>query len=183
MTSRQLMVLTYSNRLNYPMPFWTAWAHLILYGEEATRKAQKEGEDAAAAYEQEKQDIADGKILPPQPQAEKKPKVTKKGKAKKGNKNATETKKEVTAGAPKSNTGASKKRKQSADCDEPKKKAKPGRKPVLSTADKEALAPILAKGASRVSDQKLLLLYGAYTVSKRVYVAKSGVVSGSSGAI
>lgn len=28
-----------------------AWAHLILYGEEATRKAQKEGEDAVAAFD------------------------------------------------------------------------------------------------------------------------------------
>lgn len=34
--------------------FSSAWAHLILYGEEATRQAQKEGEEAAAAYEQEK---------------------------------------------------------------------------------------------------------------------------------
>lgn len=42
-----------------------AWAHLILYGEEATKQAQKEGEEAAAAYEQEKKDIAAGKIPPP----------------------------------------------------------------------------------------------------------------------
>jgi hypothetical protein len=154
----QLVVPTVSNHL-YLLRFFTAWAHLILYGEEATRKAQKEGEDAAAAYEQEKQDIADGKILPPPPKVEKKkPKATKKGKAKKGDKNATESKKEAAAGAPKADTGASKKRKQSADSDEPRKKAKPGRKPVLSTADKEALAPILAKGASRVSDQNFFVL-------------------------
>eukprot|EP00978_Attheya_sp_CCMP212_P011899 scaffold29586_cov48-Attheya_sp.AAC.2 len=58
-----------------------AWAHLILYGEEATRQAQKEGEDAAAAYEQEKKDIASGKIIipPPKPAKQKK----KKGPAKK----------------------------------------------------------------------------------------------------
>jgi len=42
-----------------------AWAHLILYGEEATQKAQREGEEAAAAWEQEKKDIADGKIIAP----------------------------------------------------------------------------------------------------------------------
>ena len=34
--------------------FITAWVHLILYGEEATRKAESEGEDAVAAFEQEK---------------------------------------------------------------------------------------------------------------------------------
>ena len=33
--------------------FITAWVHLILYGEEATQKAEGEGEDAVAAFEQE----------------------------------------------------------------------------------------------------------------------------------
>ena len=51
-----------------------AWAHLILYGEEATKQAQKEGEEAAAAYEQEKKDIAAGKIPPPPAKPEKKAK-------------------------------------------------------------------------------------------------------------
>ena len=64
-----------------------AWAHLILYGEEATKQAQKEGEEAAAAYEQEKKDIAAGKIPPPKakpqtkrkkPGPKKKKKTTKK---------------------------------------------------------------------------------------------------------
>mmetsp|Transcript_27369 Transcript_27369/g.41420 ORF Transcript_27369/g.41420 Transcript_27369/m.41420 type:complete len:1311 (-) Transcript_27369:149-4081(-) len=55
-----------------------AWAHLILYGEEATKKAQREGEEAAAAYEREKAAIAAGEILPPAPKPEKKKKVTKK---------------------------------------------------------------------------------------------------------
>jgi hypothetical protein len=55
-----------------------AWAHLILYGEEATRQAQKEGEEAAAAYEQEKKDIAAGKIPEPPPKPEKKNVVKKK---------------------------------------------------------------------------------------------------------
>jgi hypothetical protein len=49
-----------------------AWAHLILYGEEATKQAQKEGEEAAAAYEREKQDIAEGKISAPEIKTEKK---------------------------------------------------------------------------------------------------------------
>lgn len=39
-----------------------AWAHLVLYGEDATRQAQKEGEEAAAAYEQEKKDGVSGKL-------------------------------------------------------------------------------------------------------------------------
>ena len=54
--------------------FSLAWAHLILYGEEATKQAQKEGEEAAAAYYQEKKDIAEGKIPAAPPKAEKKPK-------------------------------------------------------------------------------------------------------------
>jgi hypothetical protein len=41
-----------------------AWAHLILYGEEATKKAQLEGEEAAAAYEREKAAMAAGEALP-----------------------------------------------------------------------------------------------------------------------
>lgn len=51
-----------------------AWAHLILYGEEATKRAQLEGEAAAAAFEQTEKDIAAGKILPPslKPAAKKK---------------------------------------------------------------------------------------------------------------
>ncbi len=54
---------------------------MILYGEEATRKAQREGEEAAAAYEQEKKDIAEGKIPPPTakpPKKKKKPGASKK---------------------------------------------------------------------------------------------------------
>jgi hypothetical protein len=54
-----------------------AWAHLILYGEEATEKAKKEGEEAVAAFEQEKKDIAAGKILAPTPQKASKPAQTK----------------------------------------------------------------------------------------------------------
>ena len=63
-----------------------AWAHLILYGEEATRKAQEEGEQAVAAYEQEQKDIAEGKIPVPAPTKTKKKKSTPR------TKNATSTK-------------------------------------------------------------------------------------------
>ena len=52
-----------------------AWAHLILYGEEATKLAQKEGEEAAAAYEQEQRDIAAGKMPEPAPKSETKKKA------------------------------------------------------------------------------------------------------------
>jgi len=53
-----------------------AWAHLILYGEEATKQAQREGEEAAAKFEQRKKDIALGKISPDQKPARKKKTVS-----------------------------------------------------------------------------------------------------------
>ena len=49
-----------------------AWAHLILYGEEATKQAQKAGEEAAAAYDREKKDIAEGKIPEKKPKSKSK---------------------------------------------------------------------------------------------------------------
>ena len=55
-----------------------AWAHLILYGEEATKKAQQEGEEAAAAYEKEMGANVAGQPLPPPPKPEKKATVAKK---------------------------------------------------------------------------------------------------------
>ncbi|KAL7534723.1 hypothetical protein ACHAXR_007024, partial [Thalassiosira sp. AJA248-18] len=51
-----------------------SWAHLILYGEDETKKAQLEGEEAAAAFEQQQKDIAEGKIPPPSPKPVKKKK-------------------------------------------------------------------------------------------------------------
>jgi hypothetical protein len=45
-----------------------------LYGEEATRKAQLEGEEAAAAFAQHERDVAEGKIPPPTPTMPKKKK-------------------------------------------------------------------------------------------------------------
>ncbi|CAB9526907.1 expressed unknown protein [Seminavis robusta] len=125
-----------------------AWAHLILYGAEATLKAQREGEEAAAAYEQEKKMIEEGKLVPPPPKADKKkPKTQRKPKEKKG-----ETKKEGAGQAKKGEGAASKKRKVSGDDEDDggdaRKKGKPGPK-RQKVEDKEALAPILAKGASR----------------------------------
>ena len=130
---------------------FAAWAHLILYGEEATRKAQKEGEEAAAAYEQEKKDIAEGKIVPAPPKPEKKEKKQKKPKPAKEKKGDDKEKKDKSTGG-KNTDATSRKRKHSFDDDGPgvKKKGKPGPKPSLKT-DKESIAPVLAKGVYRVS--------------------------------
>ena len=51
-----------------------SWAHLLLYGEEATKKAAQEGEEAAAAFAQQEKDIAEGKIPPPSSKPAKKKK-------------------------------------------------------------------------------------------------------------
>lgn len=108
-----------------------AWAHLILYGEEATKQAQKEGEEAAAAYEKEKRDMAAG-ILPPVP-----PKPEKKQKRKPGRKpgNKEESSKPSENSEPK-------KRAAKEDTGIERKRAK-------VVVDKESLAPILAKSTSR----------------------------------
>ena len=110
-----------------------AWAHLILYGEEATRQAQKEGEEAAAAYEQEKRDIAEGKIpaVPPKPEK-------KKGRAPK--KKSAESKEGGEDG------GDGTKKKRSAKDDSGGEKKKP-----RGSVDKESLVPVIAKSVSRVS--------------------------------
>ena len=68
-----------------------AWAHLILYGEEATKLAQKEGDEAAAAYEQEQRDIAAGKKLPEPPQKSETKKKTQIRKSKEANVDAADT--------------------------------------------------------------------------------------------
>lgn len=115
----------------------SAWAHLILYGEEATKQAQKEGEEAAAAYEQEKRDIAAGKIPAPLPKQEKKKrKVTKK----------KDQKEETADDAGDSGAKPIKKKKTTKEEVSSEKKAK-----VPAKIDKESIAPILAKGVGRVS--------------------------------
>jgi len=126
-----------------------AWAHLILYGEEATRQAQKEGEEAAAAYEQEKKDIAAGKIpaAPPKPdkkskQAAKKKTDDEKAAAKKGKK---DTKKEDKTAAGKRKPGRPKKK-----ADEASSKQAPGKR-LKAAAGKEDLAPILAQSVGKAT--------------------------------
>ena len=47
-----------------------------MYGEEATKQAQREGEEAAAKFEQRKKDIAEGKISPDQKPVRKKKTVS-----------------------------------------------------------------------------------------------------------
>ena len=82
----------------------SAWAHLILYGEEATKQAQREGEEAAAKFEQRKKDIAEGKISPDQKPVRKKKAVSaKKQKAitttEKSEEKTEKTKTETTSSA------------------------------------------------------------------------------------
>ena len=124
-----------------------------MYGEEATRKAQLEGEEAAAAYEQEKKDIAEGKMVPAPPKPEKKaPKP--KQKIKKSEKKKGKEKKPEKKSDGKTTTVKSKKRKLSVESKAPevekkkmkiKIKGKPGRKPT----GEESIAPILMKGVYR----------------------------------
>lgn len=120
-----------------------------MYGEEATRTAQREGEEAAAAYEQEKKDIAAGKIVPAPPKPEKK---NPKPKTKKGEKKKVKEKKGEKNADGKTATMKSKKRKLSIENKAPevekkriKIKGKPGRKPT----GEESIAPILMKGVYR----------------------------------
>ena len=133
--------------LNYYFPIPKAWAHLILYGEEATRQAQKEGEEAAAAYEQEQRDIAAGKIPAPpsKPEKKKKPPAKTKGKAK--------AKADTTViAAIKEPEKTKKKRKASAvavSSAEKKDRTAPARAGTKS--EKEAMAPTLAKGVAKTA--------------------------------
>jgi hypothetical protein len=99
-----------------------AWAHLILYGEEATKQAQKEGEEAAAAYEHEKRGIAEGKI-----QAPLENKTDKKRKSEKKDDGTKAKKKKVGGSVP----------------DKPTKSK--------AYSEKESLAPVLAKGVAKAS--------------------------------
>jgi hypothetical protein len=110
----------------------TAWAHLILYGEEATRQAQREGEEAAAAYEQEKRDIAEGKMSEPVAKPEKKRKTP--AKKKKAEKDGS------------GDEGTPKKRKPKETSSAEKKPRGPRK---VSKAEKELMAPLLSKGMAR----------------------------------
>ena len=112
-----------------------AWAHLILYGEEATRKAQLEGEEAAAAYEREKAAMAAGEVLPSPPKAEKKKTPKKRGKKDQGEEGDI-----VEAKKPKRITKVT---------SSMAKKGKPGPKPKAASAI--ASAPTLARAVSKAS--------------------------------
>eukprot|EP00529_Nitzschia_sp_RCC80_P002582 CAMPEP_0113479372 /NCGR_PEP_ID=MMETSP0014_2-20120614/21273_1 /TAXON_ID=2857 /ORGANISM="Nitzschia sp." /LENGTH=1797 /DNA_ID=CAMNT_0000372663 /DNA_START=224 /DNA_END=5617 /DNA_ORIENTATION=+ /assembly_acc=CAM_ASM_000159 len=130
-----------------------AWAHLILYGEEATLQAQKEGEEAAAAYEKEKRDIAAGIIPAPapkpakptkvaKPKPEKKPKEKKKPGPKPGPKKVIEKK-------PKEKKVVEKK------APVPAKKPKPTRQVKKRPAPPDKSAPVSnKKGRSNLVDRE-----------------------------
>jgi hypothetical protein len=123
-----------------------AWAHLILYGEEATRQAQKEGEEAANAYEKEKQDILAGKILPPT-QKPKKKKPPKKDKGEGGTQDGGEEGKGESISPDKGTETSSKKRK-STNISTGEKKAKTNTK--ACKLEKEAIGSTVAKGVTKV---------------------------------
>jgi len=134
-----------------------------LYGEEATKQAQKEGEEAAAAYEQEKKDIAAGKIVVP-PKPEKKAKPNKEKKTADDKKAVREQKKKervsAAAAAKKAEEGNAPQKKPGRkrnveatttdDAAAPaQKKRKPGRQPSQVGDNNESLLPILSKGVYR----------------------------------
>lgn len=130
-----------------------AWAHLILYGEEATRKARLEGEEAAAAYEQEKKDIAAGKVIVPPP---KPPKKKRKKTEKKSGENQDADEAESTEGK---TPGAKKTRKKRAPKEarsSPKSGSTPEISPLLSKA--AASVPVLAprKEFETMSDSEMI---------------------------
>jgi hypothetical protein len=158
-----------------------AWAHLILYGEEATRQAQKEGEEAAAAYEQEKRDIAAGKIPEPPPKPEKKKKRT--TKKTKEEKSSSKTGKEEAAGG----MEAPKKRKTTTKTSPEAKKARATSKtpkvdkdlgPTLSKAVSKAPAVAPRDAFESLSDLELISL-----TAPKVTAARDAAYCGSIAAI
>lgn len=144
MVSKMFSILGTGRRLPCvltPWPVLAAWAHLILYGEEATKQAQKEGEEAAAAYEKEKRDIAAGIAPPAPPKPEKKPAVKRKP-GKKGGKDDDDQQ----GGNSEKKEEKAPKRKRAAKDDIGAERKKP-----RAVADKESLAPILAKSTGRAT--------------------------------
>lgn len=142
-----------------------------MYGEEATRQAQKEGEEAAAAYEQEKKDIAAGKIPAAPPKPEKKPKA--KPKKKSNDKSSGATKKEKKdekngANSPKRKPGRPK-----TKAEEPLPKPTPAKKLKLDTIPSSfhtiskatTLAP--APKFAKMSDEELMREAAARIVAAR----------------
>lgn len=118
-----------------------------MYGEEATKQAQKEGEEAAAAYEQEKKDIAAGKIPEPSPKQKKKKPPPKKPDKPDGAAADGKIGAENTVG--KAAEGTTKKRKSVKDGSTTEKKAKTNTK--ACKLEKEAIGSTVAKGVTKVS--------------------------------
>lgn len=126
-----------------------------MYGEEATRQAQKEGEEAAAAYEQEQRDIAAGKIPAPVAKVDKKKKEPAKRKGKDEKQSELQAKKEQKAKAEKGaddvddSAGAVKKRKYN------RKQSTSGEKKPRTTSkvqmEKEAMGSTLEKAVAKAS--------------------------------
>lgn len=142
---------------------------MILYGEEATKQAQKEGEEAAAAYEKEKRDIAAGIIPTPAPKAEKKQK------GKPGKKKADATEATTEGGIDKANENKPTKKRGRAPKDDTGGEKKRGR----TAGDKESIAPILAKSAGKAAALAPRQVFAALTdteleemVSQRLAVAR-----------
>ena len=111
-----------------------AWAHLILYGEEATKQAQKEGEEAAAAYEKEKQDIAAGRLPEPVPKQKKKP----------------AKKKDKDGATPVKGEKQTRKRKSSTQ-DTPAKEKRAKTTTKACKLEKEAIGSTVAKGVTKAA--------------------------------
>jgi hypothetical protein len=132
-----------------------AWAHLILYGEAETRKAQKEGEEAAEAYEQEKKDIAAGKIPEPPPKPEKK----KKKPRKKKEMEKKDDEKAIDQNDQKNNSNKGKVVKIKGKPGRPRKRPiteapavkQPATKKLKPTPVKVTIAPILAKSVGKAT--------------------------------
>lgn len=160
-----------------------AWAHLILYGEEATRQAQKEGEEAAAAYEREKKDIAEGKISEPLAKPEKKKRAPAKKKEGDTQGEASEISTEKTQKRKRTSMGSAGNEKKAKIL--PEKKGK-NLLTTVSARLKESITGIITKGVARAAilsrreafetfdDLELLA-----TAAKRLKAARTTGYSGS----
>lgn len=127
-----------------------------MYGEEATRQAQKEGEEAAAAYEREKRDIEAGILPEPAPKAKKKPK-----KEEDELPAASEGGELVTSGEkpkqqPAKTADAPKKRKASLK-ENPNSDKKVKTNTKACKLEKEAIGSTVAKGVTKVRSNVLFL--------------------------
>ena len=124
-----------------------------MYGEEATRQAQKEGEEAAAAYEQEKRDIAAGKIPEPPPKPEKKKVMKKKepnekGTGEKKKKDATVVTAAAKNGDVDGEVKPTKKRKTAPKDSLPAEK-KARTESSSTKAERDMLTAVISKGVSK----------------------------------